>query len=182
MLHLINLYDKIIRNRNNEGTFTFMRIIAFSDTHGNKNAIRKIIQKNSEVKTYLFLGDGQREVDSICSEHQNLDFYCVAGNCDYNSSFPNTDIFIYKKHKIIFTHGHHYNVKYQREDIYNLAVNNCANIVLFGHTHQRYYNYLDGVHILNPGSASLPRDSRSSCYAFIDLLDNGSVVCNHVDL
>ncbi|NLZ45652.1 MAG: YfcE family phosphodiesterase [Clostridiales bacterium] len=159
-----------------------MRIIAFSDTHGNKNAIQKIIDKNPLVKTYLFLGDGQRDIDYIASRYPNLDFSCVSGNCDFNSFLPNTEIFIYKRHKIIFVHGHNHNVKYTKDNVYNLAVQNYANIVLFGHTHQRYYEYRNGIHILNPGSASSPRDFKPPSYAFLDLLDDVRVVCNHVDL
>lgn len=65
-----------------------------------------------------------------------------------------------KNIKILFSHGHTFGVKYSLDRIYYKAKEIGAKIVLFGHTHCRYYSYEDGVHILNPGSASCPRDGK----------------------
>ena len=49
-----------------------------------------------------------------------------------------------------------------------------AQIALYGHTHRRYYKYENGLHILNPGSASQPKDDLPPSYAFIDLSPYGT--------
>ena len=158
-----------------------MRIVVFSDTHGNRFAIDKIVKKNPEVRHFIFLGDGERELDKARLSYPDVTFHNVAGNCDYGSMTPDSDIFMCEGHKIIFCHGHRVGVKYGVQGIPDFALQNNADIALFGHTHERFYDYRDGVHILNPGSASCPRDGFRPSYAFIDI-EKGGIVCNHVDL
>lgn len=158
-----------------------LRIVVFSDTHGKASAVEKIISQNPNVKHFIFLGDGERELERISSLHTDIAFYKVCGNCDYASFLPDTDILVKEGKKIIFTHGHNHMVKYSTDGVYELAKMNRAHIVLFGHTHQRYLEYRDGIYILNPGSAALPRDLKPPSYAFIDIESSG-IVCSHVDL
>lgn len=158
-----------------------MRIVVFSDTHGSSGAVEKIIAKNPDVRNFIFLGDGEREIERARSLHTDIEFCCVCGNCDYHSFNPDTDIFVREGHKIIFTHGHNHGVKYSLDRLYQLAKNNRADIALFGHTHCRHLEYRDGIYLLNPGSAALPRDGKGSSYAFIDI-EKGGVFCSHVDL
>ena len=41
-----------------------MRIIVFSDTHGNYSAMHKIFKRNGDADLFIFLGDGERDLDS----------------------------------------------------------------------------------------------------------------------
>ena len=158
-----------------------MRIIVYSDTHGNLAAHMEIFKRNEDADAFIFLGDGERELDKMRALYPNKKILHVAGNCDWGSMTPDWDIFMANGVKILFTHGHTAGVKYSLDRLCYRAMEVGAKIVLFGHTHCRYYEYHDGLHILNPGSASLPRDSKGKSYAFIDILDSG-IVCNHVDL
>ena len=158
-----------------------MRIIVYSDTHGSFSAHAEIFQRNDTADDFLFLGDGERELDTIRLLYPDKTVVNVAGNCDFGSMTPAVDIFMANGTKILFTHGHTLGVKYSTDRLFYKAKEIDAKIVLFGHTHCRHYSYEEGIHILNPGSASQPRDFKGKSYAFIDILDSG-IVCNHVDL
>lgn len=158
-----------------------MRIIVFSDTHGNFSAMLEIFKRNEDADAFIFLGDGERELDKIRALYPDKKIMNVAGNCDYGSMTPDFDIFMANGRKILFTHGHTIGVKYSLDRLVYKAREIQADIVLFGHTHCRYCGYEDGLHILNPGSASLPRDFKPKGYAFIDIVDSG-IMCSHVDL
>lgn len=158
-----------------------MRIVVFSDTHGKFDVIKDIIDRQSYAYAYIFLGDGVREIDDIKCYFPDKKIYAVCGNCDWASTLPGVGLTVLKGKKIMYTHGHMYNVRYSKEGIKHLARENKADIILFGHTHERYFEYEDGLYVLNPGSASQPRDGKPASYAYIDITDAG-VVCNHVDV
>lgn len=158
-----------------------MRLVVFSDTHGNFRAAHDIVERNQDVYTFIFLGDGEREIDKLRIVYPEKMILNVAGNCDYNSFTPNSDLYNAGKVKVLFTHGHRFGVKYGTDELLAKAKEVGAQIALFGHTHERFYKYADGVHLLNPGSASCPRDGHSPSYAFIDITPSG-IMCNHVEL
>ena len=72
-------------------------------------------------------------------------------------------------------------MKYSLDRLKKLAIENNADIIAFGHTHVRYTNYENGLYVINPGSASCPRDGKSPSYAFIDITDAG-IATNIVSL
>ncbi len=158
-----------------------MRIVVFSDSHGSFNSVLRIFERNRNADVFIFLGDGEREVENVSCLFPDKQVIMVAGNCDYGSLLPQVKTFSFENAKAFFTHGHAYGVKSSDGLILRLARENNANIALFGHTHCRFYEYCDGVHILNPGSAALPRDGNKPSYAFIDITKAG-IVCAHVDL
>lgn len=158
-----------------------MRLVVFSDTHGNFTAAREIIERNPEVYTFIFLGDGERDIDKLRIIYPEKMILNVAGNCDFSSFTPNSDIYNAGKVKVFFTHGHRFGVKYGVDQILAKAKEVGASVALFGHTHERYYSYIDGVHLLNPGSAACPRDGKRSSYAYVDITPNG-IMCSHVEL
>ncbi|MGN0633117.1 MAG: metallophosphoesterase family protein [Oscillospiraceae bacterium] len=158
-----------------------MRLIVFSDTHGNFRAAREVVERNQDVYTFIFLGDGESEIDKLRIVYPEKMILNVAGNCDYNSFTPDSDLYNAGKVKVLFTHGHRFGVKYGSEQLVAKAKEIGATVALFGHTHERYYQYIDGVHVLNPGSVSCPRDGRSPSYAFVDITPTG-IMCSHVDL
>lgn len=158
-----------------------MRIIVFSDTHGYSRAAQKIFERNEDADAFIFLGDGERELDRMKLCYPDKKILCVAGNCDYASMLPDNDIFMARDVKIFFTHGHNWGVKFSTDRLFYKAKEIGAQIALFGHTHCRYYSYEEGVHVLNPGSASCPRDGKAPSYAFIDVTDKG-IFCSHVEL
>ncbi len=150
-----------------------MKIVVFSDTHGLTSSAEKIVDSNTDADLFIFLGDGENDYNYVSRKNPQKNFLAVSGNCDYSASLPEVGEFFLKGKKIVYTHGHRYNVRSSVDVLYYLAKEREADIVLFGHTHQRFYSVIDGIHFLNPGSAALPRDGSGKSYAVIDLTDKG---------
>lgn len=158
-----------------------MRVVVFSDTHGNKFALKKIMDNNKDVEHFIFLGDGNAEICEAVKNYPEKQFHIVAGNCDYSSKYPDVAFLELCGHKILYTHGHTIGVSFTLDKITTHALYNNADIVCFGHLHVRINTYKNGLHLLNPSSASCPRDGKRPAYAFIDLEPNG-VFISHVEL
>lgn len=160
-----------------------MRIIVMSDSHGNYNALEKIILRNTDADWIIHLGDGEPELDRFIVEHPIIapKIIHVAGNCDYRSFSSDDFVLPVPDHKIFATHGHRYGVNFSLEDIKNQAKEHGCDIILFGHTHVRFNKFEDGFYILNPGSSSAPRDNRPPSFGHIDISSQG-VVTNVADV
>ena len=115
-----------------------MRIIVFSDTHGNYSAMHKIFKRNGDADLFIFLGDGERDLDSLRVQYLDKKIVNVSGNCDFASLTPENDIYMTDDGiKIFFTHGHKWGVKYSTDRLFYKAKEIGAQIALFGHTHCR---------------------------------------------
>ena len=158
-----------------------MRIIVMSDSHGNTFAVHKIIDGNLSADMFIHLGDGEREMTLMKEKYPHLDIRCVRGNCDWNSSLPPMLVIDTEKARIFCTHGHRCYVKQGTELLLSTVRENGCNIALFGHTHQRYASYEDGIYIMNPGSCSQPRDFKKPSYGFIAITEAG-IVTNIVEV
>lgn len=145
-----------------------------SDSHGNYNALEKIVIRNLNADLFIHLGDGQRELELISDNFPQKNFRHVKGNCDLASLSPaHLSIRLTESVLLFAAHGHTLNVKYSLEGIINSAQQSNAAIAAFGHTHCGFLSYQNGLHIINPGSASVPRDGKPPSYAFVDITDAG---------
>lgn len=145
-----------------------MRIVVISDSHKSKGNLFDIVEKHMNTSDlFIFLGDGEDDFDDVLALYPNLRNERVAGNCDWYSTLP-----LYKRIKannktVFFSHGHPFRVKFGYEEIIRHSKEIGADICLFGHTHNQYTGYDDGLYIMNPGSAA---DGK---YGIIDITDNG---------
>lgn len=145
-----------------------------SDSHGKLGAVTDVIEKNlGKADIYVHLGDGEYETDLALSAYPHIDLRRVAGNCDIGSRLSDSMIISVGDARIFAAHGHRYGVKYGLDGITRAAAENGCNIVLFGHTHERFLHYEDGIYYMNPGSCALPRDGKATSYGFIDITDKG---------
>lgn len=160
-----------------------MRIIVLSDTHGNFSALERVISRNTDADWIFHLGDGERELDRYITANPMIapKIIHVAGNCDFNSLSHDVFTLPVMEHKVLATHGYQYGVKSSLERLKALARTNGCDIVLYGHTHVRFQSYEDGLWIMNPGSASCPRDGMKPSFGHIDISSAG-VVTNIVDV
>lgn len=158
-----------------------MKIIVMSDSHGNYSALNRIVQ-DFFADIYIHLGDGERELNRIYTQHPDKKILHVAGNCDF-ASLSESEILISPDNKnVIFaTHGHRHGVKSSLESLKNTARKKGANILLYGHTHARFNEYDNGLYTMNPGSVSCPRDGKRPSFGIIELTDSG-ISTNIVDL
>lgn len=155
-----------------------MRITVMSDSHGLFGATQKVMEAQPDSDIYIHLGDGKAECRLLRQEYPDKNLVFVRGNCDFDcdfdSDFPDfTVIPVNDKHRIFACHGHKYTVKYTHSDLLAAARANHCNIVLYGHTHERYNSYEQDIHILNPGSCAFPRDGQPPSYAIIDIVGDG---------
>ncbi|MBQ8348800.1 MAG: metallophosphoesterase [Ruminococcus sp.] len=152
-----------------------MQIIVMSDSHGNYSALEKVILNHTEADWIIHLGDGERELDNFCSAHPVIapKIVRVAGNCDYFSIQPDQFILPALDHKIFAAHGHKYGVNFSLENLKKTAQAQSCDIILYGHTHVRCNKFEDGLYIMNPGSASIPRDGNKPSFGLIDISEKG---------
>lgn len=145
-----------------------------SDSHGKTGAVSDIVDSNlGKAQMFIHLGDGENETDYIMAEYPHIDMRRVAGNCDYCSTLPLSTVIDVDGARIFAAHGHSYGVKGGLEHITAAAKQNDCSIVLFGHTHERFLHYENGIYYMNPGSCAQPRDGKNPSYGYIDITESG---------
>lgn len=149
-----------------------MRILVISDSHRRTDVIDRILSSQPDAGYVFFLGDNVGDIEDFEFIYPDKKFCVVSGNCDFASPVPTVGVEFVNGKKILYTHGHNFNVKYTTENLKKTARDNNCHIALFGHTHISKILYEDGLYIVNPGSCAKPRESRAS-YAVIDITDSG---------
>lgn len=157
-----------------------MKLLIASDIHGS-GFYAKIIQeayKTHQCDKLLLLGDllyhGPRNplpkeydpkvVIPILNSLKN-DIIAVRGNCDAEVDqmvldFPMMSDYttiVFKDFKIFATHGHIYSLD-------KLPLLNEGDVFLFGHIHIPIFQKIDHIHIVNPGSITLPKEDSKHSY------------------
>ena len=154
-----------------------MRILVVSDSHSDYFSLRKAVLAQPTASIIFHLGDCVEEFEKLMEEFPNKDFYRVRGNCDYFSNLPDKIIVTIEGKRILATHGHIHNVKSELETLYLAGKESEADIIVFGHTHVALTNYIDGIHLLNPGSIR----GYKGTYGIIDITSAG-IVTNTIEV
>lgn len=133
-----------------------MRVGVFSDSHGDHEALDELLERMGALDAVCFLGDVARDAEHLrerlaAMPNQSV-LYAVRGNNDYYSTctLPWDLLIELGGVRIYMTHGH------RLVSLMNLAykAQECgAQVALFGHTHQALCETVQGVLLLNPGSA-----------------------------
>ena len=158
-------------------------IMAVSDDHGLegfKEAYDKAVKLYGHIDYVLHAGDveyhGNKYYEDICK----CPFIVVRGNNDYNDNPYDREFTIGGK-RFLLTHGHKYGVYMGVSNLFYTAKEKNVDMVVFGHTHKAYYMEHEGVHILNPGSLTLPRGGREGTFA-VAFVKNNKISVNHIVL
>ena len=157
-----------------------MRIVVFSDSHGDIFQAIEVVRRNEREKVFIFLGDGADELLTLREMYPHKEFIAVRGNCDFFCQLPDEYTMDVDGTKILCTHGHLYNVKYSLDKLTETARKRGVTIALYGHTHKSNVRYDDGLYLVCPGSVSRPAD-RQPTYATIDITEKG-IFCNIVEM
>lgn len=148
------------------------RILVLSDSHRNAFAVSLAIKEQPGADVVVYLGDGEDDFDSYKDLIRTNNVYAVAGNNDFYSALPTSQIIEVDGIRIYITHGHYEHVKYGNEILLEKAkMYNCS-LVLYGHTHVQKYEYIDGVHLFCPGALKYEE------YGVADITDNGIMCIN----
>lgn len=154
---------------NGKEVLFLMRAVVFSDIHNRTSYVIELIERHKDnTDLFIFLGDGNRDVDEALYIYPNIKIERVSGNCDFSSTYPSTKTISFAGKKILMTHGHPYYVKHGYSMIENEAEKNDADICLFGHTHIAYIEKINDVYYMNPGTLSM------GSYGIIDI-ENGKI-------
>ena len=151
-----------------------MKVAVFSDTHSNNELMFEAVRR-CRPDAAIHLGDHDRDAVELRHEFPGMPVYSVCGNCDLMPLAPEKDVVQLGPVKAFITHGHLYNVNYGRVDSLVYAAQEAgAQLAMFGHTHQVYYEQIGGVQVLNPGTAGRGRELT---WALVEIFDNGAFAC-----
>lgn len=148
-----------------------MRILVMSDSHGDYRNAKTAVLAQPKAEVIIHCGDGEAQADMLRCDFPERAVYSVRGNCDWGSSLPVEETLNLEGKKIMFTHGHIYQVKWGYDEIKRAAREKGVDILLFGHTHIPYNVYEDGMYIMNPGSIH----GYTGSYGIIDITDKGII-------
>ena len=130
------------------------RIGLFSDSHGDHQALAQLLENMGYIDAACFMGDVARDAEflrlALAAMPNHPQFFAVRGNNDYITTLPDDLLIELGGKRIWMEHGH------RISSIMALAyraMEHQAEIALFGHTHVPYCEYVNGVLVINPGSA-----------------------------
>ena len=129
-----------------------MRILVLSDTHGDTDAILQAIDR-ARPDAVIHLGDCIGDMRYAMLDRPDIPYQAVAGNCDYYENDPYELTLELGGLRIFALHGHTRNVKDGDAALLAAARAREAAVVLYGHTHCAREETVDGILLLNPGSA-----------------------------
>lgn len=160
-----------------------MKCLVFSDSHGSTSLMRNALKIHTDAEVVFFLGDGLADAEAVSREHRDKAWIAVRGNCDHTSIFREREAVKVEKitlegFNIVLTHGDLYCAKYTTGVLKGLAAREGADILLFGHTHNRFEQYVSDAdkpfYLFNPGSAS----GYDGSYGIINICSKG-VLLSH---
>ena len=141
-----------------------MKIIVMSDSHGNTEAVEKVIAQNPNSDGFYHLGDGWRDF-AFGTLESGVFRIGVRGNCDMASQLPQKDVRTIEEIRVAAQHG---------EDFHGLAdavlfgTREKAKVVLYGHTHIPNIDFVNGVFLICPGTLKY---GAKQTYAVLEIKD-----------
>ena len=131
--------------------------------------VRAIRQQQPDAVFHL--GDCERDTQRLEKEFPDLPLYRVCGNCDREPVNPEVLQLTLDGVKFFLTHGHRYSVTYTLDALLHAADFAGADMVLVGHTHRAMSETMQGLYVVNPGTAGV---GALCTYACIET-ENGAI-------
>ena len=148
-----------------------MRILVFSDSHGNISEMLNVMA-NERYDMLMHAGDyGEDLARAAKSAGVSVPQIAVRGNCDPDSAYPREVMTEAEGVKILTVHGNRQAVKTSVNRLYYYALEQGADIVVFGHTHAPMVKNTGDLFILNPGTIAVPHGYGKS-YGIIEIGEN----------
>lgn len=143
-----------------------MKILVISDSHGEINDLKWLLEQvyndYGPMDALIHCGDGINDVEmirgSIGKQNPGILIYTVAGNCDFRTDAPLSQIIETEGVTIYVTHGHLYGVKTDLSELDRVSASKNCSLTLYGHTHIPNWE-MKRTLTVNPGSA---RDGRAA--------------------
>ncbi len=152
-----------------------MKIAVFSDTHGSSRGMIKAVEEYMPDQV-IHLGDGLRDTEVLEKHFPHIPVCRVAGNCDCDSSEPDYRVLRLGSLNAFITHGHRYAVRGGKIEVllYAAQCNDCQ-IAMFGHTHRAGFEQIEGIFVLNPGTAG---KAPNKTWAKLEIGADGEIRCD----
>lgn len=129
-----------------------MKLIAFSDSHGDHMPMIQALRKHRNAEVVIFCGDGHNDIREVQKSFPDKMYLTVKGNCDWCCEFANVQTITLCGKKLLITHGHIQRVKESMMQLTYFGNQENADIVVFGHTHQQVTFLESKMILMNPGS------------------------------
>lgn len=154
------------------------KILVVSDSHGMNEKLRRVLKyfggRGQDLTMMIHLGDmgGTRsEIERMV----DCPLVMVKGNGDFDADLSYSKLIKIWDETALITHGHRYNCKYSTQAMADMARENGASMVFFGHTHEPLVDTSGEIKLFNPGSITLPRQAGfKPTYLVVTREDDGS--------
>lgn len=150
-----------------------MKCLIMSDSHGHLENLYKIFKDDYDY--LIHAGDQYPDFKYIQREY-SINGKGVCGNVDTHGHGEEEVIFDLWGKKVLVTHGHVHRVNFGLNKLYYYAKSKSVDVVIFGHTHRRFFDQVDDILFINPGSIHSPRDGKAKSYVSLEVVDNQWVV------
>ncbi|MCL2388040.1 MAG: YfcE family phosphodiesterase [Defluviitaleaceae bacterium] len=144
-----------------------MRILVFSDSHGDMESIEKAMNR-FYPDIAIHLGDGIEDLLNLSKNFPLSTFFYVRGDVDNFGDSHKKELFdnvsVYMTH-----HEYQFTIEQNPEKIIEVLKLD-SQIVLFGNTHTPTLFVSNGITFMNPGSISKVNGFRT--FGMIDVIDN----------
>ena len=145
-------------------------LTVFSDSHGQRRNVSRLVGDASISDKIVFLGDGLGDLIELFEFEDTI--VKVAGNCDFTLWENKQAIFEVDGVRFLAVHGDLFGVKSSLDRLTAFAKKTGVQVVLFGHTHKPIVETREGITLVNPGTLSNYGDRET--FAFITV-KNGEV-------
>ena len=153
-----------------------MKILVISDTHGHIDRAIKLLPILTELNCIVHLGDYLHDAENL-KAYTDVPVIAVGGNCDGITSKIEGILTLSTPYgPILITHGHLHGAKKGVDRLLYQGEECGAKAVLFGHTHNPYYEVINNITLINPGSLSQPDNGRQGTYAILNI-DSSGINC-----
>lgn len=170
-----------------------MKILVFSDSHGTPAYMQKAVDMHPDANMIIHTGDGLKDLELLKNTPKNV--FSINGNFEDTFFFGQKDtdrkvIEVCGK-RILICHGHRQNVSHSFQKLIYSALEDNADVAVFGHTHVKFNSYIpkeqfafpsdkDGIYLFNPGSISRPRDCTTPSFGLIEIENNGILLSHGI--
>ena len=142
-----------------------MKLLVLSDSHGNvDNMVEAVNAAHPDL--IIHLGDVMHDAEKLHAIFPEIPMEQVPGNCDYAAFDAPQRVLCLNEQRVMICHGHTLHVKSGLLTAMYAALEQNADLLLFGHTHKAFLEERNGVWLFNPGSIG---DYRSPTYGVIVL-------------
>ncbi len=127
--------------------------VIISDSHGNMRLLTQLYPLFAEADYVIHLGDTSSDASKIARDFPDK-VISLNGNCDPIKLGENERVLELEGVKIFLCHGHAYSVKTTAAKLAARAKELGCTLAFYGHTHAAREEQVDGVTLVNPGSAA----------------------------